>query len=400
MVKPRLLFVMPHLTSGGAEKSFISLLHALPEGEFDSDVMVVNDGGLFYNSVPKRYNIIDAPLSLKIALGSAHGDFIKNSLVTVKFKKFISNLLLHSLGRFSEKSNLQFTWTIWKSFVPTTETEYDVAISFMNGMTNYYVIDKVKAKRKLLWMHNDYSKNSSNSSKSFAHYYASKADKVITISDLCVKSLQEAFPDLKNKFLCLENISSPKMIESMAAEFYPYEYSDKEKVCRILSIGRLTEQKGFDLAICSAAILKKRGFEFHWFIIGIGPLKDKLQQMISDYGLQDNVSLLGEKNNPYPYIKHCNLFLQTSRYEGKSIVVDEAKILNKTIIVTRYPSVEDNIQDGVSGIICDIQPNNIADAIIHTSKNEELQYKIIEYLKDNCNGNEVEINQYINLFNS
>lgn len=398
MRKPRLLFVMPHLTSGGAEKSFISLLHALPDDEFDTDVMVVNEGGLFYNSVPKRYNIIDAPLNLKIALGSAHGNFIKNSPITVKFKKFISNLLLHSVGRLSDKSNLQFTWAIWKSFVPTTAKEYDVAISFMNGMTNYYVIDKVKARRKLLWMHNDYSKNSSNSSKSFAHYYVSKADKVVTISDLCVKSLQEAFPDLKNKFICLENISSPKMIESMAVEFYPYEYKDTENVCRILSIGRLTEQKGFDFAICSADILKKRGFKFHWFIIGVGALREKLQQMIYEYGLQNNVSLLGEKSNPYPYIKHCDLFLQTSRYEGKSIVVDEAKILNKTIIVTRYPSVEDNIHDGVSGIICEMKPDSIADTIVSTSKNKELQNSITEYLKDNCNGNEVEIYQYIKLF--
>lgn len=390
---------MPHLTSGGAEKSFISLLHTLPEGEFDYDVMIVNEGGLFYNSVPKRYNRIEAPLNLRIALESVHSAFIKRSPVIVKLKKFISNFLLHTIGRISSKSNLQFTWTMWRRCIPALETKYDIAVSFMNGITNYYVIDKVQARRKLLWMHNDYSKNSLRSDKSFAHRYASKADKVVTISDACVKSLQDAFPDLKEKFICLENISSPKMIESMAAESYPDEYKDTDKdTCKILSIGRLTEQKGFDLAIYSAAILKERCFKFRWFIIGIGALETQLQQMIYDNGLQSEIILLGERSNPYPYIKHCELFLQTSRYEGKSIVVDEAKILNKTIIVTRYPSVIDNIQDGVSGVICDMNPENIAEAIIGTSNNHEQQQAIAKYLNCNCNGNETEITQYIKIF--
>lgn len=390
---------MPHLTSGGAEKSFISLLQTLPETEFNYDIMIVNEGGLFYNSIPKRYNRIEAPLNLKIALESAHGTFIMGSPIKVKIKKLVSNLLLHTFGKLSSKSSLQFTWRIWKRYIPILETKYDIAVSFMNGMTNYYVIDKVLAKRKLLWMHNDYSKNSHKSDKSFALRYASKADKVVTISDTCVKSLHKAFPELRDKFLCVENISSPKMIESMAMKYFPDEYKNiDDDTCKVLSIGRLVEQKGFDLAIRSTTILKKRGFKFRWFIIGIGTLKAHLQKMISENGLQNEVFLLGEKNNPYPYIKHCDLFLQTSRYEGKSIVVDEAKILNKIIIATRYPSVEDNIQNGISGITCEMEPTNIAETIIETTQNQELLQKITEYLKYNCNGNETEINQYIKLF--
>lgn len=398
-MKQKLLLVMPHLTSGGAEKSFISLLHTLPEGEFDYDIMIVNEGGLFYNSIPKRYNIVEAPINLRIALGSAHSDFIRKSSIVVRLKKLISNIILHTIGRFSDKDKLQFTWTVWKKFIPTLNMKYDVAVSFMNGMTNYYVIDRVQARKKYLWMHNDYSKCCSHTDKKFAHYYALKADKVVTISDVCVESLQNAFPELKNKFLCLENISSSEMIKSMADEYFPKEYENIDKsICKILSIGRLTEQKGFDFAIKASAILKQKGFKFCWLIIGIGALKSELQKLIDDYGLQDYVYLLGERNNPYPYIKNCNLFLQTSRYEGKSIVVDEAKILNKTIISTSYPSVSDNIKDGISGIICKMTPEGIAEKIMSVSIDLNLQKKITDYLRTNCKGNGKEINKYIMLF--
>ena len=158
-----------------------------------------------------------------------------------------------------------------------------------------------------------------------------------------------------------------------------------------MSIGRLVEQKGFDLAVKAAKTLKDKGFQFKWFIIGVGGLEENLKAYISQHDLQNDFELLGERSNPYPYIKHCNLFLQTSRFEGKSIVVDEAKILNKPIIATNYPTVKDNIQDGQSGIICETSPEAIANAIIALNQDKSKQQHIISHLERYCNGNEDEL---------
>lgn len=380
---------MPSLGSGGAEKSLISLLTILPRDLFEIDLMIVNEGGLFYNMIPQNVNIIAAPQCFKIALGR-----IKDMHSTDWLLKCISNLVLQ-LSRFSNLKVLQFTWLMWHKFIPNLRRRYDVAVSFMDSMTNYYVIEKVNAKRKFLWVHNDYKKL--NAYAPFDAKYFSKADNVVTISKLCVQSLEETFPELKNKFIAIENISSKTLIDQMADEFYPEEYKELANQTIILSIGRLVEQKGFDYAVRAAKILHEKKFCFKWFIIGIGALKNELETYIKQNDLQNEFVLLGERSNPYPYIKNCNLFLQTSRFEGKSIVIDEAKILNKLIIATNYPTVKDNILDGQTGIICEMNSEAIADKIAIISKDYQLQNNIVENLKK-FNGNEAEIEKYIALF--
>lgn len=396
-MKTKLLLIMPSLYAGGAEKSFISMLPLLPRDKFDINVMIVHEGGLFYSRLPQDIKVIEAPKNLKIALGSIHGDFIKKKCnIWDKVCKIASNIII----RFRTLFNLDFsqlTWMLWKNSIPQLETHYDVAISYTNGITNYYVIDKINATKKILWVHTDFNKVKAN--HKFEYTYFSKADKVVTISLLCVKSLKDNFPNLKNKFICLENISSGNIIQTMANEYYPKEYNkEDDKTIKILSIGRLSIEKGFDLAIEASNILYQKQFNFKWFIIGVGSLELDLQNRIIEYKLQDTVYLLGQRSNPYPYIQHCDIFIQTSRFEGKSIVVDEAKILNKPIIATNYPSVSDNIKNNITGIICDLSPTNIAETIINLSKDKSKQKDLITNLNKMCNGNEEEIEKYIELF--
>lgn len=396
MNKKKLLLIMPSLGSGGAEKSFVSLLGLLPRDNFDIYIMIINEGGLFYSLLPDDITIVESPRQLKIALGSIHSQFIKRECsVKEKFCKLISNVLVR-FQKFTNLDLLQFTWLLWKKLIPNLSNDWDIAVSFMNGITNYFVIDKIIAKRKLLWVHNDYTML--KCSHEFDNKYFEKADKVITISDVCVQSLEKCFPKLIGKFVCIENISSAKLIIKMDDEAVPKEFQQiDDNTLKLLSIGRLVYQKGFDMAIEAAKIMRDEGLNFKWFIIGKGVLRSELQALINKNELDSHVILLGERANPYIYIKYCSLFIQTSRFEGKSIVLDEAKILNKPIVVTNYPSVADNIENGLSGIICNMTPNSIANAIEILSKDKKKQEDIISYLKKNCNGNEYEINKYIEL---
>lgn len=397
-MKTKILFVMPSLGSGGAEKSFISLLELLPRNVFDINVMVVNQGGMFYSHIPKDVTMIEAPKRLRIALGSIHSQFMHQECnLWERLLKLMSNIIVRFHGM-TNLDLLQFTWTLWYRSIPMVNGEWDVAVSFMNGMTNYFVIDKVKARRKLLWVHNDYKMFKTN--RNFDSRYWGKADKVVTISDVCVNSLEECFPQIRNKFTCIENISSAKMIYSMANETYPVEYQEIDKnVVKLLSIGRLAEQKGFDMAIDAAAMLKGKGVAFRWFIIGTGRLKNNLQTEINNHALTGHVILLGERGNPYTYMNHADIVVQTSRYEGKSIVIDEAKILHKPIIITDYPSAHDNIKDGVTGIICPMNANGIAEAIEKLASHKAMQNQLSENLARMHHSNEKEIEKYSLLFN-
>ena len=396
-MKTRLLLVMPSLGSGGAEKSFVSLLELLPRDLFEISVMLVNEGGLFYSHIPIDVVRIEAPRKFRIALGSIHSSFMKQECCWLeRAVKVVSNILVRLRG-ITRLDLAQFTWKLWRKSVPVLAGEWDVAVSFMNGMTNSYVIDKVTASRKYLWVHNDYKML--KTSYRFDNIYWQKADNVVTISNACVKSLEECFPKLKGKFICLENISSSKMIRNMADDECPAEFQELDrKTLKLLSVGRLAEQKGFDMAIDAAAILKSRGVCFRWLIIGVGALRDNLQHQIDNNGLTNSVLLLGERSNPYVYMKWADILVQSSRYEGKSIVVDEAKILCLPIIATDYPSVNDNIKGGITGLVCPMNANGIADAIEHLSSDKVLRTRLFENLARERSGNEREIEKYVLLF--
>ena len=222
-----------------------------------------------------------------------------------------------------------------------------------------------------------------------------RVDAIVTISDECLEILKEEFPIFKDKMICIENITSSVVINNRATEFKPKEYIGVENV--LLSVGRLSEQKGFDMAISAASKLKKQQINFKWFIIGSGPLESKLKNQIKKEKVEDYVVLIGTKENPYPYIKNCDLFVQPSRYEGKSVVIDEAKILAKPIVATAYPTVRDQIRNANEGVIVELSVDGIYKGLKEMVFDKTKQKEISNYLENHEYGNQTEIKKYIKL---
>lgn len=160
---------------------------------------------------------------------------------------------------------------------------------------------------------------------------------------------------------------------------------------KIISIGRLSTQKGFDMAIESAKILKNKGVKFGWYVLGDGPLKHQLEEQIRSCQVSDCFKLLVIRSNPYAYIKRADVFVMSSRFEGKSIALDEAKILCRPIVVTKYPSVYDAIEDGKNGILVDINSYSIAEGIEQLYNNKELSYNLSQQLSLEDNSNDIEV---------
>ena len=279
--------------------------------------------------------------------------------------------------------------------IPPLKKEYDVAVAYLEGDPTYFCIDKIpNAKKKIVWVHNDYK--SSGFPKKYDEFYFDKANKIVSVSDECVEILKQVFPTLRDKIVGLNNINSSTMIRKRALEYVPKDLDFSVPI--ILSIGRLVDQKGFDIAVNAAAILKDKGYIFHWYVLGEGNLRTALEKQIFKLGLEGCFSLLGLRDNPYVYLNNCNVFVQPSRYEGKSVVLDEAKVLSKPIIVTDYDTVEDQICDEKEGLIVEMSPEGVAKGIMRYLDNPNIAKKIVDYLKNHEYGNQSEIKKYEQIF--
>jgi glycosyltransferase involved in cell wall biosynthesis len=169
-----------------------------------------------------------------------------------------------------------------------------------------------------------------------------------------------------------------QVLENLSKEFYPKEYCKKDEF-KLVSVGRLHEIKGYDMAINAAYILKKENINFKWYVVGEGTEREKLEKLIEKQGLENNFFLIGLRENPYPYIANANCLVQPSRFEGKSVVLDEAKILNVPILVTNYNTAKDQIDHLKNGIIVDMNAESIAEGIMELLKDKNLLNSIKTY---------------------
>lgn len=394
----RILFVMGTMGMGGAEKSLVSLFNMLTPDIMEKhglsiDFMVPDIKGELMSEVPEHIHIVHAPYAFCCyALPCKSAKKVLKSRVLVPVMKAFYRLNCSRLWH-DELSENENYWNANSRFIPCLRKEYDLCIAYMNGTATYFAIEKVRAHRKVVWVHNEYGELRYNDS--FQRKFYERTDLIVTISNKCVESFAKHFPELKNKVRMIENISSNSVIHDKADAFFPIEYCSTRT--RIVSIGRLTKQKGFDIGIECMLILKNQDFDFDWYIIGEGEEREALQKKISDLGLMDYIHLIGIRKNPYPYIKNADIFFQPSRYEGKSITLDEAKILEKPIVVSNYSTVYDSITSGVNGTICDLSPDGLEYGLQEMISNSDLRNRYIDMLRRAEKGNEYEIKKYVAL---
>lgn len=383
----KVLFVIHSLGFGGAERSLVNLLNELPADKYQIDLLLFQHKDGFAAQLPPWVHVIKTPQSIDRLYGKPRS-WKKYSVVR------LAGTAAARIVRKNKKAQRAFRWRyFYRSYIQNLSGHYDVAVAYVGSEIMYYIRDCVSADRKLVWIHNDY-RSAGYSKKDDAPYFKDM-DAIISVSEQCVDVLREEFPEYSSKLHCVENITSSAVVRGLADECLPEEY-DNDAV-NILSVGRLWHQKGFDMAIEAAAILKQRGLRFRWFVIGVGALEYQLRSRIEELSLQNEFVLLGARNNPYPYIKACTLLVQPSRYEGKSVVLDEAKILGIPIVAAAYPTVVDQIVDGKEGMIVPMSPEGIAAGIDKMLADDVLRSGIREYLLRHEYGNQSEAEKYMRL---
>lgn len=394
-MKKNILFIIPGLGAGGGEKSLINLLTQIDFNKYNVDLFLLNHEGLFMDFIPKEVNV----LSIKDNLEIFNKD-LKESILKYLSKGKISlaynRLMFCLVNRFNKNVGIaeQYSFKYLRKAIGAIDKKYDVAVGYLEKTSNYICIDCVQANKKIGWIHTDYSKL--NLDKNFDKKYFEKCNYIITVSEECKNSLINNFNELEDKIKIIKNIVSPTIINKMAQENVDICIDKKESI--IVSVGRLSYEKGFDIAVKACNILVDNGLKVKWYLVGEGNERNKLEKLITEKNLEDNFILLGAQSNPYKYINMADIYVQSSRFEGKSIAMDEAKILCKPIVATNFTTVRDQINDRVDGIITEMDEESLTKGIMLLINDTDLKKQIEINLNKLSLGTESEINNLYKLF--
>lgn len=269
--------------------------------------------------------------------------------------------------------------------IPQLNRKYDIAVNFHmhSPFLAWYLSQRVEARKKYTWIHNDF--RTTKYEISALKEYLKCVDQFFAVSQQLKREFIEAIPEYATKTQVALNIVPTDQIIKKGNETYPDEYK-KVDCIKILTVGRLEEQKGYDLAIQVCKKLKDDGFKFKWYVLGEGTLKKCISNDVKKYGLTDCFFLLGNRMNPYPYFKYCDIYVQCSRHEGYVTTVTEAKLFNKPIITTDVSGAREQIIDGFNGEISNVNVNDIYSRIKKLIENPMIREKYSAELekKDYC----------------
>lgn len=374
---------MYSLEIGGAEKSLLSILNTIDYSKYEIDLFLYEQKGELMKQLPKEVNLLPEINIYKTLCESTKLTF-KNGYIRLGVIRTISKYLAKL--RKVPMAYDQYMNLYANNILPNIEKEYDIAIS--NIWPHNLIVDKVRAKKKIGWIHTDYSNMKIDYSMDLK--VLNKLDFIVFVSDECKNTFNKIQHNLKSKSMVIENIVSSKLIEKLAEEDIEESYFNVAET-KILTVSRLHHEKGIDRTVNVCMRLKEDGIKFKWYIIGFGSQEEEIKLKIKELGLDNYMYILGKKVNPYPYFKKCDIYVQPSRFEGKAIAITEAKIFNKPIIITNYNSAKDQIKNRKTGLIVDNSVDGIYKGVKEMLIDSNTRESIIKNLRETNWSNEDEI---------
>ena len=391
-MKPRILINMHYMEIGGAETSLVGLLQTLDPSRVEVDMFINEHRGEMMSYIPewvhvlperKAYTMIECPIGRVVRSGYLH---IAAARLLAKIHFRIYAALRH-LTDLSAQHGFVNKYVI--PLLPSLRDlgEYDLAIAFLPPYG--IVLDKVRARKKVCWIHTDYTQIEIDRRMEMSGWR--RYDNVVSVSTAVTRSFCSLFPSLAPRMIDMENILSREFVRSRAdSEPAPADMPHADGELTLLTIGRFCHAKKLEEVPALCRGLRERGLPVRWYIIGYGGGAWQIERAIADEGMQEYVILLGKRDNPYPYIKSCDWYVQPSRYEGKSVVVREAQMLGKAVIITAYPTSSAQIESGVDGVIVPLPLEECTEAMAAALADSELRAAIENYVSSHDYGNERE----------
>lgn len=338
---------MPSMGKGGAEKVLINLFKNIDQSKFDIDLCVVMKTGVYLKQIPEEIKTIY--LLNNVFLGRVF------TYLQIKFN-------IHFFYRYLVNKKIKDNYDVAISF---TDSSYTELLTYIND----------KPKKLVTWVHASYA-SYSNFSKYYTEKYKQRIIKhrynnMDTIVFVSNDSMNDFIP-IFGKFKDMRVIYNVLNVEDVIKNSYSYVPELPKKV-NLIALGSLFPVKGFDLLIESCYQLKQEGIDFHLTILGDGPLKNKLDQMIDKLNLANHVVLKGFVQNPYPYIKAADIFVMSSISEALPTALCEAMILGRPVVVTESNGCKEIVENGKYGIMSERNSKLFANSLKQLILNKDLR---------------------------
>lgn len=336
----KVVFMVINMNIGGTEKALLNMISEMSLEEYEITILMLEKYGGFLEDIPKEVKVryLNEYEEIKPLFNNPPIQISKKLLAEGKVIKALNIFTLNLICKAAGERSLYYKYLIKHS----VETEfYDIAVAYAGPMEfiTYYVLKKINAKKKVQWVHFDVNKIYFN--KKFSNKYFNKFDKVIAVSEEAKEQLIKKCPNLQNKInVKLNTIPRQAILKKSKLD---KGFADNFSGVRILTVGRLSEEKGQDIAVKVCKKLIDDGFNIRWYCIGEGPLFNNCKELINELKINDSFKLLGVKKNPYPYMRECDIYVQPSRHEGFCITLGEANVFNKPIVVNNFAGAREQI---------------------------------------------------------
>src|SRR5690625_3424997 len=380
-----IIFVLNNFNIGGPQKSLLSLLYNFPE-TFNVDLLVLNNEDTLKEYLPKNVNLLTADKQFSLLMLNKR-NILKSIIENYSINSNLSTNALYFLFKNSVKSNLvkekQKFWVDNKKNVKQEYTkEYDFAIGVSGGHSIMYIVDFIKAKKKVGWVRTEYQ--NLNRNIEIDNGYFNHLDLVLSVSNKCTEKFTEVFPSQAKKVRTFYNPLPFKMYNRLFEKNIEHQRKQQNgHKINIATISRLDKDKGFDMAVEAAKLLKINNYHYMWEIYGEGPEKNNIQKQIKKHNLESNVVLKGFKFNTGEILKNTDILVHPSRYEGKSNTIDEAKYYEVPIVATNYPTVTEQLSNNFDSIITEMDSYSLYQGISSLILDKTLRKEVSKNLKQN-----------------
>lgn len=380
MRKKRIAVLLPAMRMGGAEKICLNFLEYLKK-EYEVTLLLSIKEGDLLSQVPNDIKIVeDRILDFK--------EIVRQDIRGIRCGCLWKDFLYYINIKLRRNSEKNYSYLI--SRTPARKEHYDCAIGYVANVSTqiFSLAKRINAEMKIAWIHGETTELKDTSL--FQKYY-NDFDKIYTVSDVTRQHFINRFPKCENKTDVYYNPIDAGKIKERAKEPVLFEFD--KRICNIVTVGRVTHEKGMDMIPDIVCRLLEKKVNIHWFVVGDGVCLKDIKKLVKQKGISDYVTFAGNQLNPYPFIAKCDIYVQPSYEEGYSTTICEAGILGKAVIATTTSGgIREQIIDGESGLIAEPTPEDLTEKIFalieSPNKRKNLEKNIL--LKDFSNSLEFE----------
>lgn len=345
----------------------MELLRRLDLDECDVSLFVLTGQGEMVSELPSHVHLLNADYNAAPVLDRAGKRQLAKRVLRcllargtgVRLLPYMLRNLLDMLWRGAVNIE-KLLWRALSDGAPRWDTEYDLAVAYLEGGSTYYVADHVQARKKAAFVHIDYAMAGYTRKLDLDCY--SKIDRIFTPAESTLESFLKSYPEYGCKSEAFPNMLDVSAI--LRKSRLSGGFADDYNGTRILTVARLTAQKALDVSVEAMKLLKDAGADCRWYVLGEGDQRHKLERRIHALGLEEDFILCGAVDNPYPYFVQADLYVHASRFEGKSVAIQEAQVLECPVLASDCGENREAVSDGVDGRLCPLTPEGIRNGIL------------------------------------